>query len=96
MITHVRLNAHGVWEDVLYVVTAAYQEDPQEAPVLLEKRGMVPLGDDDSPEGVLAAVLGAVQREGLSEDAEGFAIAYTSGDANPAASAEPPTRSRRW
>jgi hypothetical protein len=95
VITHVRVNAHIVWESVLYVVQAAYQEDPHEAPVLLEKRGMVPLGDDGSPESVLAAVLGAVQREGLEDDAEGFAIAYSAGDVSHAVSAERPTETRR-
>lgn len=90
MLTHIRVNAHVVWDDVMYHVSAAYQDDPQERPVVLEKRGVEPLGDDDSPEGVLAAVLGALQREGIPETLGRFGIVEADGWALSRPESDPP------
>lgn len=83
MLTHVAIQAHVVWDDILWSVRAMYQEAPTEAPVVLTKSGQTPMTDDDSPEGVLAAVTAAIARGDMLEEQEGLDIALSAGDSIP-------------
>lgn len=65
MWTHVHLNCHVVWNDVLWTVTAVWQDDGEEPPVILEKSGRCALGDLDGPDAVLAAATSALQGRAL-------------------------------
>lgn len=65
MWTHVHLNCHVVWNDVLWSVTAVWQDDAEEKPVVLEKSGRAPLSEGDGPDEVLIAAALALQRMAL-------------------------------
>lgn len=61
MWTHVHLECHIVWDDVLWSCIATYQEDDQHAPVTLEKRGRVGGVGDGGPDAALALAVRALQ-----------------------------------
>jgi len=63
MWTHLSLNVEVVWDDALYRLLAIWQDDDASEPVVIEKGGRVPLGSDDSPEGICATVARAVEAE---------------------------------
>jgi hypothetical protein len=64
MWTHVSLNAHIVWDDALWTLTALWVDDPESEPIALERSGRVPLGGDDGPQHVITQVLAALSRPG--------------------------------
>lgn len=59
MWTHVSLQAHIVWEDVLWQAILIWEEDDPESRVTLEKSGRVPLPADGGPEDALSAAVAA-------------------------------------
>jgi hypothetical protein len=63
MWTHLSLNVEVVWDDVLYRLIAIWQDHDAAEPVVLEKGGRAPLGDDRSPEGAMRAALAASAAE---------------------------------
>lgn len=67
MWTHVSINVTPVWEDALYRLVALWVDDDGSEPVVIEKGGRVALGPDDSPEGILRSVAGALLRDRPSE-----------------------------
>lgn len=64
MWTHISVNAHVVWDDALWTLTALWQDDPEQQPVALERSGRVPLGGDDGPLHVMTQILAALSRPG--------------------------------
>ncbi len=67
MLTHIHLNAHVVWDDVLWQVIAIYQDSADAEPVTLERAGRAPLDGEDSPYGVLAAAVRALERDRVQQ-----------------------------
>ena len=62
MWTHVSLNAHIVWEEVLWEARLIWQDGPDAEPIVLEKSGRVPLPADGGPEQAIAAAAAGLLR----------------------------------
>lgn len=67
MWSNVHLAAHLAWETVLWSATAIWADDPSAPPVVLETSGQTPLGEDDSPAGILYVAVCALQRDLLEK-----------------------------
>lgn len=63
MWTTVSLTAHPVWDEVNWHCSATWREDHEAEPLTLTLSGRAPLGEDESPEGVLTAALRALALE---------------------------------
>lgn len=60
MWSQVQISTFQVWDDLQWRATAIWQDDPDQEPIVLAKSGTCPIGDADSPEAVLRAVVSAL------------------------------------
>jgi hypothetical protein len=65
MWSHVSIQCHVVWEDVLWSARAIWTDDTDAAPVVMQKSGRVHLGADDGPDAVLLAAVRDLQGKPL-------------------------------
>jgi hypothetical protein len=57
MWTHLSAHVEIVWDDAIYRIVGIWREDPAEEPYAMEKGGTIALGEDRSPEAILAACI---------------------------------------
>ena len=67
MWTHVHLECHIVWDDVLWAVSAVWADEDSSEPVVMVKRGRCPIGADSGPDAALLAAARALQGQALEE-----------------------------
>lgn len=63
MWTSIHLATHQVWDDLLWSVTALWDEGDGTPPVALTKQGQCPLHGADAPHDMLAAALKSMSDE---------------------------------
>jgi hypothetical protein len=66
MWTHVHLACHLVWDDVLWSVTAVWQDDHDSEPVTITRSGRAAVAGLDHPHEHLLAAVRAFEREQAS------------------------------